>query len=80
MLGDARRKGSELGEQRGFLGAQLVKNPPAKAGDKKCGFNPWVGKIPWRRRWQEKEYSSLENPRDRGARRAAVHWVTKHQT
>ena len=19
---------------------------------KKCGFNPWIGKIPWRRKWQ----------------------------
>ena len=19
---------------------------------KRCGFNPWVGKIPWRRAWQ----------------------------
>ena len=25
------------------LVAQMVKNP---------GFNPWVGKIPWRRKWQ----------------------------
>ena len=31
----------------------VVKNPPAKAGDvKRCGFDPWVGKIPWRRAWQ----------------------------
>ena len=31
----------------------MVKNPPANAGDiKRCGFNPWVGKIPWRRAWQ----------------------------
>ena len=19
---------------------------------KKCGFDPWVGKIPWRKKWQ----------------------------
>ena len=24
------------------------KNLPANAGDKSCGFNPWVRKIPWR--------------------------------
>ena len=30
----------------------MVKNSPAHAGDMKCGFNPWVGKIPWRRAWQ----------------------------
>ena len=23
-----------------------VKNPPVSAGDVRCGFNPWVGKIP----------------------------------
>ena len=32
--------------------ALVVKNPPANAGDKRCGFDPWVGKIPWRRSWQ----------------------------
>ena len=31
----------------------VVKNPPANAGDvKRCGFNFWVGKIPWRRACQ----------------------------
>ena len=35
------------------LVAQPVKNPPADAGDiKRRGFNPWDGKIPWRRAWQ----------------------------
>jgi hypothetical protein len=35
------------------LVAQPVKNPPANAGDiKRHGFNPWDGKIPWRRAWQ----------------------------
>ena len=28
----------------------VVKNPPANA--RRCGFDPWVGKIPWRRKWQ----------------------------
>ena len=33
--------------------AQEVKNPPASAGDiKRLGFDPWVGKISWRRKWQ----------------------------
>ena len=31
----------------------VVKNPPANAGRHKGnGFDPWVGKIPWRRKWQ----------------------------
>ena len=30
-----------------------VKNSPANAGrHKRCRFNPWVGKIPWRRKRQ----------------------------
>ena len=24
----------------------MVKNLPANAGDMRCGFDPWVGKIP----------------------------------
>ena len=31
------------------------------------GFNPWLGKIPWRREWQLTPLSCLENSRDRGA-------------
>ena len=29
--------------------AQMVKNLPANAGDVRCGFDLWVGKIPWKR-------------------------------
>ena len=29
-----------------------VRNPLANAGDvKRCEFGPWVGKIPWRKKW-----------------------------
>ena len=29
--------------------ALVVKNMPANAGEvKRCGFDPWVGKIPWK--------------------------------
>ena len=31
------------------LVAQMIKNPPAC---RRTGFNPWVGKIPWRRECQ----------------------------
>ena len=30
----------------------MVKNPSANAGDTGDRFNPWAGKIPWRRKWQ----------------------------
>ena len=36
------------------------------------GFDLWVGKIPWSRKWQPTPGSFLENPMDRGAWRATV--------
>ena len=35
-----------------FPGGAVVKNLPTNTGDTIHGFNPWVGKIPWRRKWQ----------------------------
>ena len=36
---------------RDFPGGSVVKNLPARLGDagKRHGFDPWVGKIPWRK-------------------------------
>jgi len=36
----------------GFSGGSAVKNVLAMRRHRRCGFNPWVGKIPWRRKWQ----------------------------
>ena len=37
----------------GFPAGSVVKNLPASAGNiTRLGFDPWVGKISWRRRWQ----------------------------
>ena len=41
------------------------------------GFDPWAGKIPWRRKWQPTPVSCLENPMDRKAWWATVHEVAK---
>ena len=30
----------------------VIKNPPANAGDIRDSFDPWLGKIRWRRKWQ----------------------------
>ena len=30
----------------------VVKNSPANTGDVRCGFNPWMENIPWRRAWR----------------------------
>ena len=36
-----------------FPGGLVVKNPPVNAGRcRECKFDPWVGKIPWKRKWQ----------------------------
>ena len=32
--------------------ALIVKKLPASAGDMRHGFDPWVGKVLWRRVWQ----------------------------
>jgi len=37
-------------ERKGFPGGLVVKNLSANAGV--AGFDPWVGKIPWGRKWQ----------------------------
>ena len=44
------------------------------------GFDSWVKKVPWRRKWQPTPVFSLENSADRGAWRAIAHRVTKSQT
>ena len=36
----------------GYPGGASSKEMPASAGDKRHGFDPWVGKIPRRRAWQ----------------------------
>ena len=40
-------------------------------------FDPWVWKIPWRRKWLSTPYSCLGNPMDRGAWWATVLGVAK---
>ena len=47
---------------------------------RRLGCDPWVGKIPWRKKWQSTpvlQYSCLENPTDRGVWWATVHRVTR---
>ena len=38
---------------------------------KRREFDPWVGKVPWRRTRPPLQNSSLENPKDRGSWRVA---------
>ena len=56
----------------GFLGGSGVKNLPAEAGGTRdTGSIPGLGRP---------QYSCLENFKDRGARQAIVHGLTKRQT
>ena len=57
-----------------------VKNPPAKAGHKRWGFDPWVGRSPGERKGYLLQYSCLENSMDRGTWWATVHGVATSQT
>ena len=47
---------------------------------KKCRFNPRVGEIPWKRKWQPTPVFLPRSLMDRGVWRATVHRVTKSQT
>ena len=45
------------------------------------GFDPWIGKISWRREWQPTpRVLALGNPTNRGAWWATVHGVAKSRT
>ena len=43
-------------------------------------FDPWVGKIPWRRKWQPTPVLLPGNPMDREAWWVTFHGVAKSQT
>ena len=62
----------------GFPGGASGKEPSCQC--RRWGFDPWVRKILWKRKWQPTQYSCLENLVDRGAWRATVHSVAKSRT
>ena len=55
------------------LAAQLVKNLPAM---RETWFDPWVGKIPWRREGYPLQYSGLENGSSRPLSNFPFHFNT----
>ena len=61
-----------------FPGSASDKEPTCQC--RRYGFNTWVGKIPWRRACNPLQYSSLENPKDRGAWQTIVHGVAQSWT
>ena len=55
----------------------MVKNPPANAGEARDGgFDVWVGKLPWNRKWHNPfKYSCLEYSMHKGGRRVTAQGV-----
>ena len=66
----------------GFPGGSDGKEPTCQCRRwKKCGFNPWVRKIPRRRKWQPTPvFLPGKSHMDRGAWQAIVHRVTNSRT
>ena len=57
-----------------FPGGSVVKN---RLQCSRCGFNPWVRKISWRRKWQPTPVFLPGNDMDRGDWWATVHVITR---
>ena len=65
----------------GFSGCARGKELPGqRMRRKRCRFDSWVGKMPWRRRWQPTPVFLPGKSHGREAWRATVHGVAKSQT
>ena len=76
---------SQAAGERSQPGGSAVMNPPAR---RRLGFDPWVRKIPWRRKWQPTPVflpgeshgqRSLEGYRPWGRKRVGHDLVTEQQ-
>ena len=66
---------------RKLPGGAVVKNLLANGRDARCGFDPWIGKIPWSEKWKPApQHACLENSMDRGSWQATVHGVAESDT
>ena len=75
--------------KEGFLGGTSSKEPACQCSrPKRCRFDPWVRKNPWRRAWEPttvflpRESPSTEEPsglQSVGSQRVGHDWVTKAQ-
>ena len=47
---------------KGFPRISVLKDLPANAGRcRRYGFDPWIGKMPWKRKWQSTPVFLLRN-------------------
>ena len=63
---------------QGFPGSAEVKSICLKCG--RPGFNPWVGKIPWRRKWQSTTVFLSGESHGRRSLVGYNPWVAKSRT
>ena len=62
----------------GFPSGSVVKTSTHNAKCRRLGFNPWVGKIPWRKAWQTTPVFLFG--KSYGQRRGTVRRAAKSQT
>ena len=69
-----------LKELRDFPGGTSGKEPIWQCRrHKRCRFDPWVGKIPWRRAWQPTPVFLPGESHGQGSWQATVHRISKSQ-
>ena len=69
------------GMNLGFPGGAICREPTCHCRrHERCGFDPWVREMPWRRAWNPFQYFCLENPMDSRSWQGMVHRVIKSQT
>ena len=75
---EAARRVCPHGKDTGFPGAASGKEPTCQCKrHKKCRFNPWVGKILWRRAWQPTPVFLPGESHGQRSQRAGHDWATK---
>ena len=60
-----------------YYGATVVKESACQC--RTCGYDHWIGKIPWKGNDNPLQYACLGNPIDGGAWWATIHGVAKSQ-
>ena len=60
-----------------YYGATVVKESACQC--RTCGYDHWIGKIPWKGNDNPLQYSCLGNPMEGGAWWATIHGVAKSQ-
>ena len=63
-----------------FSSGSVIKNLITSRRCKRCGFDPWVGKIPWRRKWQTTPIFLLGKSHGKSGLVGYSRWAHKSQT